>query len=166
MHPEGQQRALLSSGLERLTLVAFYPVDASGGGRNSAIIRTISANRFFEIAIVGHPRSRQCARGRRPSRRSQSPLRGRPRDRSTNRNVWSGRHFGVPEPPLEVRSPALLSRSQASHDRRHQWRWPKMLCAISRPIPHPNPMHHRPHEARRPAGAQRPRSRRRPGRRG
>jgi len=32
-----------------------------------------------------------------------------------------GRTFAVPDPLLEVRSPALLPRSQATHDRRHQW---------------------------------------------
>ena len=50
-----------------------------------------------------------------------------------------GRTFAAPDPLLEVRSSALLLRSQATRDRRHQWRRPRMLCAISRPIPQPNP---------------------------
>jgi len=43
-------------------LAAFYPVDATGGGRNSVIIGRISANRFFEIfANTAHPdRSGSC----------------------------------------------------------------------------------------------------------
>ena len=35
--------------------------------------------------------------------------------------------------------PVLFHLSRQLRDRRHQWRWPKMLCAISRPIPQPNP---------------------------
>ncbi len=46
--PEGRLRR---SNRERVTLVVFYPVDANGGVRDSAIIRTISANRFFEFTI-------------------------------------------------------------------------------------------------------------------
>src|SRR5208282_983018 len=34
---------------------------------------------------------------------------------------------------------AQLAKTRAAGLRRHQCRWPKMLCAISRPIPHPNP---------------------------
>ena len=49
------------------------------------------------------------------------------------------RILAVPDPLLEVRSPVLIHRSRRLRDRRHQWRWPKMLCAISRPIPQPNP---------------------------
>ncbi len=54
-------------------------------------------------------------------------------------NVGYGRILAVPDPPLEVRSPVLFHRSWRLRDRRHQWRCPKMLCAISRPIPQPNP---------------------------
>src|SRR5271165_395368 len=54
-------------------------------------------------------------------------------------NVSNGRILAVPDPLLEVRSPILFHRSRRLRDRLHQWRWPKMLCAISRPIPEPNP---------------------------
>ena len=47
--------------------------------------------------------------------------------------------LAAPDPLLEVRSPVLFHRSRRLRDRRHQWRWPEMLCAISRPIPQPNP---------------------------
>src|SRR5271168_1845520 len=54
-------------------------------------------------------------------------------------NACFGRILAVPDPLLEVRSPVLFQRSRRLRDRRHQWRRPKMLCAISRPIPQPNP---------------------------
>ena len=44
--------------------------------------------------------------------------------------------------PIRCWRSALPSSSTVPgrpRDRRHQWRWPKMLCAISRPIPQPNP---------------------------
>jgi hypothetical protein len=33
---------------------AFHPVDATGEGRKSGVIRRISANRFFENRDLGH----------------------------------------------------------------------------------------------------------------
>jgi len=36
------------------SFAACFPVDATAGGHNSAIIRKTSANRFFEIANFGH----------------------------------------------------------------------------------------------------------------
>ena len=37
------------------------------------------------------------------------------------------------------RSALPSSSTRRLRDRRHQWRWPKKVCAISRPIPQPNP---------------------------
>ena len=58
----------------------------------------------------------------------------------TNRPIQVlGRILAVLDPLLEVRSPVLFRPSEQLLDRPHQGRWPKKLCAISRPIPQPNP---------------------------
>jgi len=88
---------LPSVSVERVTLAACYPVNATGGGRNSAIIRRNSANRFFEIAT-------------RPSG-TRHNARGERADRDRLPNGRKGRRAGRQEQNTEGRLPRPIETS-------------------------------------------------------